>query len=340
MKNSIRNELVSIIIPAFNSEEYLQKCIDSVINQTYKNIEIIVVNDGSTDNTEIIAKSFDKVVVLNKDNGGLSSARKYGVEHASGDYIIFIDSDDYIEPDFVEQLYNYTTGKKDELVMCDFLKNGVKESDSYQFLEVSGKDNIFNLFFHKGIYNRTVNKLYPKEIIDPSFFPVGRDMLEDAFFTSHILEKCNKIVRIPYAGYNYIRHEGSISKSNLSPQKKAGMHSNILEKDIVLSRNVSKSEYSNLISTIYDHIKNALNANKSIVQFAIFDKIILLASFVLNNMEHCKSNNERKFFQMISKAKNDKDLFKKFGIFEIIYGSFKDKWLYIKSKIRKTIKNQ
>ena len=102
--------LISIIVPVYNVEKYLKKCLDSILSQTYKNFEVIIVNDGSPDNSQKIIDEYKKkdkrIIVLEKENGGLSSARNYGIEHANGKYISFVDADDYIEKDYVEKLYD------------------------------------------------------------------------------------------------------------------------------------------------------------------------------------------------------------------------------------------
>ena len=107
---------ISIIVPIYNMEKYLNKGVNSIINQSYENLEIILVNDGSTDDSLNICNKFKKkdkrVVVLKKENGGLSSARNYGIEHANGKYISFVDADDYIEKDYIEKLYNCITKYK------------------------------------------------------------------------------------------------------------------------------------------------------------------------------------------------------------------------------------
>ena len=105
------NELVSIIVPAYNAEAYLNRCIDSILSQTYRNIEIILVDDGSTDNTPVLCDEYseqhkDIIKVIHKENGGVSSARNIGIDTASGDYYAFVDSDDWIADDFIETLYS------------------------------------------------------------------------------------------------------------------------------------------------------------------------------------------------------------------------------------------
>ena len=329
------NDLISVIIPAFNAEEFIKRSIESVINQSYKNLEIIVVNDGSKDKTCEIVKQYNNVKLLNKENGGLCSARNFGVKHATGKYVVLLDADDYYEPDFVLNLHKHVSGKSDEIAMCDFLKNGKKESENCQYLEMNSKEQIFDQFLHGGIYNRTVNKIYPIELIKNTSFPEGKDMLEDAFFTSHALEKCNRAIRIPYAGYNYIRHEGTYTRNHLSIKQLSSMHSNYLEKDIYLSKYVSASEYEFLATKILDHIRNCLNALKDITIYEIYDKIYYLILFLKSiNIANKK---QQKFVNYMIKGTNPNKLKKQYIKYSVFVDGFRNKYLYFRNAIRKSI---
>lgn len=336
------NKTVSIIIPAYNSERFLSKCIESVIGQTYKNIELVIVDDGSIDSTlkiaEYYASNYSYIKVVSKPNGGLSSARLYGLNCSSGNYLVFLDSDDYIEKDFVKKLIDYTSDREDEVVMCDFLLNGKKESENCQYLEMNSRSAIFDNYLKGGIYNRTVNKIYPRSIVSETDFPVGRDMLEDAFFTSHILEKCNHAIRIPYAGYNYIRHDGSISKSPLSKEKRAGMHSNILEKDIVLSRNISESNTPILADKIVKHIYNCFYSIRNTDLFLIKEKIYFLLCYV-NNLE-LQDQCIKRFASYMIASNNKNKLKRQFAKYIFLKSDAHNKILLVKSFIRLYILNK
>ena len=117
----MKNELISIVVPIYNVEKYLEKCVESILRQTYKNIEIILVDDGSPDLCGEICENYKKIdkriTVIHKKNGGLSDARNYGIKHSNGKYITFIDSDDYVERDYIEYLYNLI---KKMIVTCLF----------------------------------------------------------------------------------------------------------------------------------------------------------------------------------------------------------------------------
>ena len=135
-----KKDLISVVIPVYNTEKYLKECIDSVINQSYNNLEIILVDDGSTDNSlEICNKYADmdkRIKVIHKNNGGLSDARNVGIENANGKYITFVDSDDFIENDMYELLYNDVCENNAEIAGCDYyLFNSLSTSKSDNITE-------------------------------------------------------------------------------------------------------------------------------------------------------------------------------------------------------------
>ncbi len=143
---------VSIIIPVYNVEKYLQRCLDSVVNQTLKDIEIICVNDGSTDNSAIILEEFSKkderIKIVNQKNGGLSRARNTGLEHSNGDYIGFLDSDDWIDLDYYEKLHDAAERNNCDIAFADFIRKNEKNHKVRLGLKkeyVSAKLNTRNL---------------------------------------------------------------------------------------------------------------------------------------------------------------------------------------------------
>lgn len=209
--------LISIIIPVYKVEKYLEKCIQSVINQTYKNIQIILVDDGSPDNCGKIcdeyAKKDHRIEVIHKSNGGLSDARNKGLEIAKGEYIGFVDSDDYIEADMYEVLYNSLKQYNADVSICNFYTvsqekiaiknadNGIKEYNRIEILKEILLDN--------NIQSYAWNKLYRKDLFDEIKYPVGKKY-EDIGTTFYLLEKCNKVVVTGKPEYYYINRQGSI----------------------------------------------------------------------------------------------------------------------------------
>ena len=209
--------LISIIIPVYKVEKYLEKCIQSVIKQTYENLQIILVDDGSPDNCGKIcdeyAKKDHRIEIMHKSNGGLSDARNKGLEIAKGEYIGFVDSDDYIESDMYEVLYNLLKQYNVDVSICNFYTvsqgkiaiknadNGIKEYNRIEILKEILLDN--------NIQSYAWNKLYKKDLFDEIKYPVGKKY-EDIGTTFYLLEKCNKVVVTGKPEYYYINRQDSI----------------------------------------------------------------------------------------------------------------------------------
>lgn len=330
-KMNSRTPLISIIIPAYNSEPFLDKCLESVCNQTYKNIEIILINDGSTDRTAEIASKYSNVKVYTKSNGGLCSARNFGMKRVNGDYVIFIDSDDYVERDYVERLFLMTTGNLAEIVMCDFNNGGKKENQSWDFKEIKGTTEIFNEYIFGGICNRTVNKIYPFSLIKNIHFSEGRDTLEDAYFTSHVLEKTNKIIRIPYAGYHYVRHENSISRKKKSQKALSNLNYNQLEKDFICLKNISSEHMQFYSSSVIFHIKKMFLLVKDLSIDCLYEKALQCLNLIKNvNL----LEKDRLFVNKILKAQTYKKAKRIFFWYTLFREPFKNKITCLKSFLK------
>lgn len=204
---------VSIIVPVYNVEEYLERCLDSLVNQTLKDIEIIIVNDGSTDGSkEKIQKYINKyknIVYLEKENGGLSSARNYGIPYAKGEYIGFVDSDDYVELTMYEKMYNKAIEEKSDMVECDFIWEYPNKK----------REDIGKVYSNKKeaiVEARVVawNKIIKKDIIDKTkiTFPEGL-RYEDIEFFYKLVPHLNKISFVKETFVHYIQRESSIANT-------------------------------------------------------------------------------------------------------------------------------
>lgn len=205
---------VSIIVPAYNVEQYIERCLDTLINQTLQEIEIIVVNDGSTDTTKEKIEKYcveypEKVIYLEKENGGLSDARNFGIPHAKGEYIGFVDSDDYVEKEMFEEMYKTAKEENSDMVECDFIweypnKQKVDTGKIYQ----SKKEAL--------LYARVVawNKIIKREIIEKQKieFPKGL-RYEDVEFFYKILPALDKISFVKKPFVHYIQRENSIANT-------------------------------------------------------------------------------------------------------------------------------
>lgn len=203
---------VSVIVPVYNVEQYISKCLESLVKQTLTDIEIIVVNDGSKDNSKKIALEYTekydkKIVYLEKENGGLSDARNYGMKYTNGDYIAFLDADDYVELDTYEKLYNKAIETNADMVECDFY---------WEYPNKRIHDKNANYKNESDMYaNARVvawNKLYKREVLLNSNieFPKGL-RYEDVEFFYKILPQLNKIEWINEPLIHYVQRENSIT---------------------------------------------------------------------------------------------------------------------------------
>ena len=139
MRSQKINDLISVILPIYNVEKYLRKCVDSLLKQTYKNLEIILVDDGSPDNCPLIcdelAKIDSRVKVLHKKNGGLSDARNYGLDHCNGNYVVFVDSDDFVNINMIDYLYKAIKNQNADIAICNFRNVYENELINYEINE-------------------------------------------------------------------------------------------------------------------------------------------------------------------------------------------------------------
>lgn len=205
---------VSVIVPVYNVENYIEKCLNTLVNQTIQDIEIIIVNDGSKDNSEDIIKKFieeypDKIVYLEKENGGLSDARNFGIPYAKGEYIAFLDSDDYVENYMYQEMYELAKKENSDMVECDFIweypnKSRVDTGEIY-----NGKNEMAEKV-------RVVawNKLIKREILEKTKiqFPKGY-RYEDLEFTYKLIPYLEKVSFLKKPCIHYVQRNNSISNT-------------------------------------------------------------------------------------------------------------------------------
>ncbi len=219
----MNENMISVIIPVYNVEQYLYDCLISVIDQSYFDIEIILVDDGSTDNSgeicNIFASRDERIKVIHKENGGLSSARNAGLDIARGKFIIFVDSDDYLNRDMIEKLYGALELSKAEIACCDYttLKFNDEISDNIEVLKQ--RDAISRLFDDDGFKCFAWNKIYKRSLFSNIRYPEGK-LFEDITTTYQLFKKVNKIVYIKEKLYYYRQRENSITKTNFNKRNR------------------------------------------------------------------------------------------------------------------------
>ena len=244
-------KLISIIVPIYRVEQYLKQCLESILNQTYKNLEIILVDDGSPDNCPKIcdeyAKKDNRIKVIHKENGGVSSARNAGLENVTGDYISFIDPDDYVSCDFIEILYNMIESNNVDIAECDFIK--FETEPILEELE-NTIDIISSTDMHYRIYSefnlRTVvlwNKIYKVSIFENLRFPIGR-INEDEALIHEIINNAKNGVVISNLKLYYYR---------FNPKSIMGKKFNVNRLDILKAIYERKEFYKKInIKELYD----------------------------------------------------------------------------------------
>ena len=215
----MNNIKVSVIVPIYNAEKYIKKCVESILNQSLKEIELILVNDGSTDASYSICQTYaekdKRIVLLDQVNAGVSVARNNGLNVAKGKYIEFVDADDYIESNTIEILYKRAVKSNSDTVIF-----GIKNvySDNESFTDVKDEDYTLTEFLkHYGEYisnaiiGATWNKLYRRELIEGVRFIEGKRYNEDLFFNLDALKKCKIISLHQGVHYNYIHNADSVT---------------------------------------------------------------------------------------------------------------------------------
>jgi glycosyltransferase involved in cell wall biosynthesis len=216
--------VISIIIPVYNTGQFLNRCVESVLQQSYRNIEVLLIDDGSTDNSGKLCDEWEKkdarIRTIHKENGGLSDARNAGLDAASGEFIAFVDSDDYIAPDMIQKLYDAIKKNNAEMSICRFLfvdeKGTPIRGKNKRIPEIEGTFSTHDVLKQAAeigwYYTVAWNKLYKRSLFSEIRFPKGR-LHEDLFVSHLLLELCGTVVCISEVGYYYVQHEGSILKN-------------------------------------------------------------------------------------------------------------------------------
>lgn len=217
----MEEQLISVIVPVYNVSEYLEECYRSIISQTYKTLEIIFVDDGSTDDSgkkcDRFATEDSRVRVIHMKNGGLSSARNAGLEIASGDIASFIDSDDYPRNDMFEKMFRCMTKYRVEIVCCDYSSSTQRKALSGETAVLKSSEAISMLFNESGYRCFAWNKLYKKDLFKNIQYPEG-ELYEDIKTTYQLFRKVYKICYLKEDLYYYRIREASITRAKFDPR--------------------------------------------------------------------------------------------------------------------------
>lgn len=263
MKGIEAMPIITIIVPVYNVEKYLDRCVKSILAQTFKDFELILVDDGSKDKSgemcDIYSKTDSRIKVIHKKNGGLSSARNAGIEAAAGDYLGFVDSDDYIAADMYEVLYNNMIKEKADISICGRYDcyGGKKPKENRKCYNVTNAEGAINLILQIGV--SAWDKLYKKSFFEKIKFPINKTA-EDAFIMIDLLMKCDKVVYTSDQKYYYFHRENSIT-TQLSCSNRFD--------DI----EAWKKNYD-LVNKYYPHLHNVIKCRLCESYFFVLDKVL------------------------------------------------------------------
>lgn len=270
------NDLISVIVPIYNVEKYLHRCVDSILNQTYKNLEIILVDDGSTDSSPQICDEYaqkdNRVIVIHKQNGGLSSARNAGLDIANGDYIGFVDSDDFIDPDMYQSLINVISTKNNTISNVMYVRSYISGETKPSIVphtineDISAEKYLEELLLHVGDVS-VCTKLFPKDVIGNSRFTEGI-LNEDLIFMMNIIPQIQTIKFVGQVGYYYFVREKSISsgygKAIIDMQSNALWVLDFIKKNypVLKAQAIRFALYQNMAYLLVVPSKEATSKNK------------------------------------------------------------------------------
>lgn len=311
--------LISIIVPVYNVEKYLRKCLESITNQTYKNIEIICIDDGSPDNSIDILNEFaekdKRIKIIKQENQGLSGARNTGIRNSTGKYIMFVDSDDWLKNDFCQFAYeNFLKYEADILVlpMCSISEEGkiLKEFNKNRVHVLNDSEAMENMFSRSGISWCAPSKLYKKELFKEIKFPLGK-LMEDKATLYKIYAKCKKIVFIENSKYMYLVRKGSIMRSKFSEKKLQAFNIQLEINKFINQNYPSKQMFANAFTV----------------------RLSLLYLCNMSSSDYRNLEKEEEFFHYLDKYKKD------FFRCKIIDWRFKILYIYIQI-IRKIYKQK
>ena len=290
-----RMKKISVIVPVYNVEKYLDRCVESIVNQTYKNLEIILVDDGSSDNCPQLCDEWtqrdERIKAVHKQNGGLADARNAGLEIAAGDYVGFIDADDYIDLDMFECLIGCAVEKDADISGCFYRKIGsnyVDELGSDYTVKVFDSDEYLCEYYRKNVlYFSCCNKIYRRELVGDTRFSPEAGLCEDGCFNYEVSKKAKTVVMLNKPMYNYILRDTSLTNNKKSLSGWLGsITSNyeilLKEKDNkILCTPIAVSFIDGLLNAVAQYIKMGCTNNKEYKEIIkiLRDNLKMLTAF-------------------------------------------------------------
>jgi len=275
--------LISIIVPIFNCEKYIPQCVTSLINQTYRNTEILLINDGSTDSSGLLCDNYkesdNRITVIHQNNSGVSSARNQGLDCANGDYIAFVDADDYVSPDFIYSLYNNI--KNTDISICGYYRF----SDSAPLREtlLTFTPNLpHDELFHYVLCNNHIggylwNKFFRSKIIVENNIRFNTTLRigEDMLWITEYLKHANNGVYIPKALYYYQNNRDSALQSGFHSKKFNSRTITNLDAADLIATHLQKESSSVLASMSYRHVRTCMWLFFNMIACSHYDKELL-----------------------------------------------------------------
>lgn len=285
-------KLISIIVPIYNSSKVIQRCIDSILMQSYKNWELILINDGSVDNSLAICSMYKKansnIYIIDKENGGVSSARNAGLALSKGEYICFVDSDDSLSPSYLSCLMQSIECNNADLAICgmNIISSGCTKKMIPASAHIEGKIEIANFVqrhYLEWMISSPCGKLYKRKHMPLYGFEKKISLGEDLKFNIEYFSRIKSLEIQASALYNYFDTEGSLTKSY-------------------------KPEHLDSIIDIYDltkkFIENIEGANRSLFKYVNYKLFSFCISFMSQNMRNCNKIEEKKFIKQIINNEN------------------------------------
>lgn len=292
---------ISVVIPVYNVEKYLSECLDSVVNQTYKNLQIILVDDGSTDFSgkicDVYAEKDNRITVVHQKNAGAGAAKNTGLELIDGDYFSIIDSDDYIELDMYEKMVNSLEKYNADIVQCLFRNVYVNDSFDRKY-KIKGNypklltsKSFLKEYLYDWKYAIFANKVFKSSLLKEIRFPVGRK-IDDEFFTYKLVCNAKKVVNIDNILYNYRMRKTSVMNENDTDR-------------LIYDRIDCFIERYNYVSDIYPSLKKKYNLKlyDDLLYFKDSAKDNGKILSLINNFSRKKSNGFDKLYQKIMNNK-------------------------------------